>query len=170
MGHFVAPRKSVPATTPSLLVVGWLKLSKRRSPHDTQVKVLTDFSSCDYFWYRIDEREQPAKQCKESKLRIWDECAVLWHFGYPSLTFGSWPDLTRPRAELLSSSGFQDGLPSSRVPAGSLWEKRSFKNSENKSLFIITSIPQGQYATGRFQWSLACLAGSCGPKAALKPS
>lgn len=69
-----APKRSVPATTPWLLVVRKPKLDKRRFPHDTQVQVLADFSSCAYFWFRIDEREHAAKQCKESESGILDEC------------------------------------------------------------------------------------------------
>lgn len=117
-------------TTPLLLMIGRLKISKRRFPHDTQVKVLTDFSSCAYFWCRVGEREHPAKQCKE--LRTPAKCATLWHSLSPThnICFLTWPPSLGLKFEQFSSA---EGLPSSRVPLGEafiqeFWEQEPFHN------------------------------------------
>ena len=125
---------------------GWPKVSKGRFPHDFQVKVLTDFSPCAYFWCRVDERGR-VKHCKEPKTP--GRCVVLWHSLGPifNICFLTWP---RPAqgwgSEQFSSVG---GLPFAKVPAGSLWETRSFRRSENKSLFI-TSITTGSISKRAF--------------------
>lgn len=136
-------------------MMGWPTISKRRFPHDTQVKVLTDFSSCAYFWCRVDEREHPAKQCKE--LRTSAKCAPFWHFLSPTLNicFLTWPPGPGLRFQQFSSA---EGLLSSRVSLGEafiqeFWEQEAFHNLNYHRVNL---------HPGVFQRYLACLASSCG--------
>ena len=115
MVQFAAPVKSIPANTSLLLMMRWPKIS-RRFPHDTQVEVLTDFSSCAYFWFRVDERGHPAKQCKDRKAPA--QGTTRWHALCPvlSICFLTWPRPAQGRgSEQFSSVG---GLPFSKLLLG----------------------------------------------------
>lgn len=102
-------------TTSLLLMMGWPKI-KKSFPHDTQVKVLTDFSSCAYFWFRADERKHLVKQFKESRTPA--KCVTFWDSLCPTLNicFLTWTPLVQGWGSEQFSSA--EGLPSSRVPLG----------------------------------------------------